>query len=620
MSGIRYLTISGQIFAINGSEQLLVSAMDFWKRRVDDFTSPEGLALTGTARPRLVVRSSEPPVLDLEFENETGIHKFPRDFPLPIDHVVLEEFWMPVYGEEMVKINGFLHDTKSQIGCEVTSNLYIELISAQHQGHLSVIVEKDSPSKISVKNYSNSIPELKITPYDYQIPGISWLLNMFENGLGGILGDQMGLGKTVQLIALAIYGVKRADRNNSNILIVVPSSLKGNWREEFIKFSPNHQPYIHTGPDRKFLAKDLAKNRIILTTYGNLISDIDLLKAIPWELIICDEAHSLKNPDAQRRIALSLLNCKSKFLATGTPIENELMDLWSLMDLIRPGIMGERGEFRSQCELNSSYGEQIGNSIKPLILRRLVADVLKSLPPIIEIDEVLECEAIFARAYENLRLGLVSMTKSMPTIAILQKLRMFCCYPVLVSPELAGVNDVKIDRLLEILDEIMIQENDKVLVFTSFHDSADYLLQMLSREYDGNFVRVIDGRDDQETRDAIINEFSQAKGFSILIANPRAAGEGLNIVAANHVIHFNREWNPQKENQANARARRPGQTKTVFVHRMFYKDTIEEVISERLLEKIDLADGTLLPTELEGDNKSIDRALTISPIMNYASY
>jgi SNF2 family DNA or RNA helicase len=185
---------------------------------------------------------------------------------------------------------------------------------------------------------------------------------------------------------------------------------------------------------------------------------------------------------------------------------------------------------------------------------------------------------------------------------------------------MAGVNDVKIDRLLEILDEIMIQENDKVLVFTSFHDSADYLLQMLSREYDGNFVRVIDGRDDQETRDAIIKEFSQAKGFSILIANPRAAGEGLNIVAANHVIHFNREWNPQKENQANARARRPGQTKTVFVHRMFYKDTIEEVISERLLEKIDLADGTLLPTELEGDNKSIDRALTISPIMNYASY
>jgi SNF2 family DNA or RNA helicase len=430
----------------------------------------------------------------------------------------------------------------------------------------------------------------------------------------------MGLGKTVQLIALAIYGVKRADRNNSNILIVVPSSLKGNWREEFVKFSPNYQPYFHTGPDRKFLARDLVQNRIILTTYGILISDIDLLKAIPWEIIICDEAHSLKNPDARRREALSLLKCKSKFLATGTPIENELMDLWSLMDLIRPGIMGERNEFRSQCEVDSSFGEEIGSSIKPLILRRLVADVLKSLPPFIEIDEVLECEAEFAKAYEDLRLGLVSMTKSMPTIAIIQKLRMFCCYPVLISPELAGITDVKIDRLLEILDEIMIRENDKVLVFTSFHDSADYLLQMLSREYDGRFIRVIDGRDNQETRDAIIKEFSQTPGFSILIANPRAAGEGLNIVAANHVIHFNREWNPQKENQANARARRPGQTKTVFVHRMFYKDTIEEVMSERLLQKIELADGTLLETELEGDNKSIDRALTISPIMNYANY
>lgn len=616
----RYSIAEGQIFAVSGSEQLLVPALDFWKRRLDDFTSPEGLALTGTARPRLVIRSSNPPTLDLEFENETGVHKFPANFPLPIDHVILDEFWMPIYVEEMVAIKEFLTETKSVIGCEVTSNLYIELITEQHQGHLIVIVEKKSAEKISIKNYSDSIPELKITPYDYQIPGISWLINMFENGLGGILGDQMGLGKTVQLIALAIYGVKRADRNNSNILIVVPSSLKGNWREEFVKFSPNYQPYFHTGPDRKFLARDLVKNRIILTTYGNLITDIDLLKTIPWELIICDEAHSLKNPDAQRRIALSLLKCKSKFLATGTPIENELMDLWSLMDLIRPGVMGERNEFRSQCEADSSYGEEIGSSIKPLILRRLVADVLKSLPPIIEIDEVLECEAVFAKAYEDLRLGLVSMTKSMPTIAILQKLRMFCCYPVLVSPELAGINDVKIDRLLDILDEIMIQENDKVLVFTSFHDSADYLLQMLSREYDGKFIQVIDGRDDQETRDAIIKEFSQNPGFSILIANPRAAGEGLNIVAANHVIHFNREWNPQKENQANARARRPGQTKTVFVHRMFYKDTIEEVISERLLQKIDLADGALAATELEGDNKSIDRALTISPIMNYANY
>jgi len=597
-----------------------VPALDFWKRRVDDFTSPEGLALTGTAKPRLVIRSRNPPVLDLEFENETGVHTFPANFPLPIDHVVLGEFWMPIYIEDMIAIKQFLKETKSDIGCEITSNLYIELITEQHQGHLGVIVEKESVSKIPIKNYSSSIPELKITPYDYQISGISWLINMFENGLGGILGDQMGLGKTVQLIALAVYAVHRADRNNSNILIVVPSSLKGNWREEFVKFSPNYQPYFHTGPHRKFLARDLAQNRIILTTYGNLISDIDLLKAIPWELIICDEAHSLKNPDAQRRMALSLLKCKSKFLATGTPIENELMDLWSLMDLIMPGIMGERTEFRSHCEMDASYGEEIGSSIKPLILRRLVADVLKSLPPIIEIDEVLECEEVFARAYEELRLGLVSMTKALPTIAILQKLRMFCCYPVLISPELAGINDVKIDRLLEILDEIMIQEDDKVLVFTSFHDSADYLLQILSREYYGKFIGVIDGRDVQETRDAIIREFSQTEGFAILIANPRAAGEGLNIVAANHVVHFNREWNPQKENQANARARRPGQTKTVFVHRMFYKHTIEEVITERLLQKIDLADGTLLPTELEGDNKSIERALTISPVMNYTNY
>lgn len=620
MNESKYSQVDGQIYTLGTSRSELVSALDYWKRRVDDFTSPEGITLTGTAKPQLVVRSSNPPILDLEFENESGIHKFPKNFPLPVDHIVLDGFWMPIYIHEMSTINSFLKEMNIKVGSEVSASLYVELIAARHQGLLNVTVENHSAEKILVKNYSEAIPKLTIDPYDYQITGISWLINMFENGLGGILGDQMGLGKTVQLIALAIHAVKRADRNNSNILIVVPSSLKGNWRKEFLKFSPKHQPYFHNGPDRKFISRDLAQNKIVLTTYNTLVSDINLLKTIPWELVICDEAHSLKNPDAQRRIALSLLKCKSKFLATGTPIENELLDLWSLMDLIRPGLMGNRNEFKSICEVDLDYGVQIGKSIKPLILRRLVADVLESLPPIIEIDEVLECDSIFAEAYEDLRRGLVDSTKNMPTIAILQKLRIFCCYPVLAIPELAGITDVKIDRLLEILDEILIQEDDKVLVFTSFHDSADYLLQILSQEYNGKFIRVVDGRDEQEIRDEIISEFTEADGFSILIANPRAAGEGLNIIAANHIIHFNREWNPQKENQANARARRPGQTKTVFVHRMFYMDTIEEVISERLLEKIDLADRTLLPTELEGSNKSITKALTISPVARYSKY
>jgi SNF2 family DNA or RNA helicase len=203
---------------------------------------------------------------------------------------------------------------------------------------------------------------------------------------------------------------------------------------------------------------------------------------------------------------------------------------------------------------------------------------------------------------------------------IIQTLRLFCCYPPLVIKSLGSISDAKAERLLDILDNIAAQVDEKAIIFTGFHDSADYLNKFISRQFPGVFVAVYDGRiKDTADRELIRKKFSDFPGFAVLIANPRTAGEGLNIVSANHVIHFNLDWNPQKENQASARVLRPGQERTVFIHRMFYKGTVEEYIHARAEHKSQIAQAALSAAEHEADSKSIEQALSMTPLFGYYS-
>ena len=617
MPGNAIEVVKGQVFIREkGSKPL--SALAFWERREDDFTSPEGIPLTGMARPFLEVVIGVQPKLELKFQNESGSHQFTSDLVFPSDHIVIDGVWMPIYEEDMAEINKFLVSQEIKIGCIVTPKIYISLLALKNTKELQIVIPQNLTFETTSELRPISIPSLTLKPRKYQEVGIKWLCSMYDEGIGGLLGDQMGLGKTIQLIALALYSL--AGGTNKKVLIVAPSSLIGNWEREFLKCSPETKVYIHAGTNRIFSTKGFDNHQIILTSYDVLIRDIDLLEPVNWDLIICDEAHRLKNPNSQGRKAIQILQCNSKILATGTPVENQLLDLWSLMDLIRPGIMGDRRTFLSLYEDEISDAAEIGNLVKPIILRRLVRDELSELPPLIEIDEPLDCDLQFAKAYESVRMGALDNGKDLPIIARIQKLRMFCCYPPLVDLGFAGMHDFKLARLLEILDGVSQSETDKVLIFTSYHDSIDYLLQVIKSEYPHAFLGAVDGRYKRLERDQIIEDFTSWEGFAVLVANPKAAGEGLNITAANHVIHFNREWNPQKENQATARARRPGQSKTVFSHRLFYLDTIEEVISERLLEKSDLADSALHASELEAGDKSIELALSISPSAKFSQY
>ena len=609
--------VKGQIVGSAQDGSIRLTALEFWERREDDFSSPEGIPLSGMAKPFLEVSSDSRKELQLKFQNETGVHLYTPELQLPVDHIVVDGIWMPIYEEDMSNIASFLRAHSVNLGEMVSAGLYVGLLALRNSQKVEVRIPENLRFSFESNFDSIELPELSVRPYPYQEFGMRWLISMYDQGVGALLGDQMGLGKTIQLIGLALHCLETT--RDAKVLVVTPSSLIGNWEREFKKFSPETKVYTHVGSSRAFTIDELAKHKIVLISYDILIRDIELVVKANWDLVMCDEAHSLKNPDSLRRNAIQSLSCNSRILATGTPVENQLMDLWSLMDLIRPGIMGTRKIFMSLFENEIGDAEQIGNLVKPLILRRLVKDELKELPPLIEKDEPLDCDLAFAEAYEAVRKGTYDGVLDLPVIARIQKLRMFCCYPPLVDLGFSGMNDFKLNRLLEILDAIIQEVDEKVIIFSSYYDSIDYLLQVINSEYPTAYCGVVDGRYTREERDLIISEFSSIQGFAVLIANPRAAGEGLNITAANHVIHFNREWNPQKENQATARARRPGQTRTVFSYRFFYRDTIEEVISERLLEKSDLANSALLPSEIEADDKSLELALSISPTARFLS-
>jgi SNF2 family DNA or RNA helicase len=239
---------------------------------------------------------------------------------------------------------------------------------------------------------------------------------------------------------------------------------------------------------------------------------------------------------------------------------------------------------------------------------------MKDLPGMIENIVPIEPTPMFESFYEEARTGLIEQTEGNTALALLGRLRQICCYPKLIEPSYNDKHDAKIIRLLEILGDIRELGDDKVIIFSSYTKSLDLLQSVIKRQLGNPYVEIIDGRVSNENRYQILDEFAQIKGFAVLCINPQAGGTGLTITSANHVIHFNRQWNPAIEKQATARSYRRGQDKPVFVYKMFYLGTVEEVIHERLQSKEFLAAVSLSDAVAEGDEKEIQKALSISPI------
>jgi SNF2 family DNA or RNA helicase len=431
-------------------------------------------------------------------------------------------------------------------------------------------------------------------------------------GLGGVLADDMGLGKTVQTLAhLAIE--QAAGRLNRPALLVCPTSLIPNWTREAERFAPTLRVLPLHGPGRRQRFDEIAQHDLVLTTYPLLARDQAALLAQPWHAVILDEAQAIRNPKAETsRIAGRLEACQ-RLCLTGTPLQNHLGELWALFDFLAPGFLGAEGSFRklyrTPIEKHGDPQRQaaLRRRVRPFLLRRTKEEVVSELPPKTEMVEPVEMEAGQRAIYEGIRLAMHAKVKAaiasrglaragIVILDALLKLRQACCDPRLVkvpASQRAKAGSAKLDRLLELL-AVLTGEGRRVLVFSSFTSMLALIETRLAEAGIPYLLLTGDTRD----RDTPVRRF-QAGEVPVFLISLKAGGVGLNLTAADTVIHYDPWWNPAAEDQATDRAHRIGQDKPVFVHRLVALQSIEEKM-EQLKERKRALVATVLGGEQGG--------------------
>lgn len=452
--------------------------------------------------------------------------------------------------------------------------------------------------------------------YPYQKKGVDWLSFCVDNGVGTILADDMGLGKTAQIIALCCDTLE--NNPNTKILIVVPNPLLDNWKREFAFFAPNIEPYIHYGNARRGVSSALSEYNVVITAYTTMASDISMLEELYFDLAVFDEASMLKNPNSGRSIAARRLNVEVAVAMSGTPVENSLMDAWSLSDLVFPRYLGSQEDFKSRyvhrdlSETLNENLEELESSLRQITLRRMKKDVLEQLPEKLDIHLSVSQTESEKSAYNNLIEEMQNDADGSGILPLINKLQQFTAHPALLNIKAPtdvrslSAQSAKFELMLLKLDSIALS-GEKVIIFATFQKVIDLVKGAIKEKY-GIVAGVIDGRTPNEERQPLIDEFSSSEGFDVLILHPKTAGMGLNITAATHVIHYCRQWNPALEEQATARAWRNGQKYVVSVYYMYYADTIEEIIDERIRLKQQLSDRVVSVA----DDKETDKQIMLA--------
>jgi len=495
----------------------------------------------------------------------------------------------------------------------------------------------------------------------YQARGVSWMAFQETLGFGVCLADDMGLGKTVQLLALIAHEREVAEEqlrltsttetsetlasrlvepapdafasdaaatpvppltgSRSLVpptLLLVPMSVVGNWIHESRRFCPDLRLLIHHGIGRlqglDFLNKAVDSD-LVVTTYALAHRDRELLKQVKWGRVVLDEAQYIKNPSAKQSQAVRSFDAAKRVALTGTPVENRLTELWSIMDFLNPGYLGTPGNFRTRFAVpieryrDKARGEQLRGLIRPFVLRRLKSDplVVADLPEKVESREYSYLTSEQASMYESCVKRMLTevdeaegMQRRGLVLAALVKLKQICDHPSLILKDF-GDNPTqpadpsrsgKCIRTMEMVEELLA-EGDQALIFTQFREMG-HLLESMLRHKTGKDILFIHGGTTQQQRQAMIDRFQKADGTApILLLSLRAGGVGLNLTAATHVFHFDRWWNPAVENQATDRAYRIGQTRTVQVHKFVIRGTLEERIDQMIESKTELAENII---------------------------
>ena len=505
---------------------------------------------------------------------------------------------------------------------------YSDILALQRSDSFQVVVDKDilihANKQAEDCLLNQKISKLDAKLYPYQENGIAWMRKTLDSMQGCVLADEMGLGKTLQLIALMLMEPPTEDEP---ALIICPTSLLANWSREIEKFAPELTYLIHRGANRTGIRSGLMLAQVVISTYDTVVRDICIFKSVMWKYAICDEAQAIKNPDSGRRCSVGSLSRKYSIPVTGTPVENSLLDLWSLADFAIKGILGDRCSFEEDYPDEEESADRLAQISDPLILKRQVSAVADQLPDRVDIDMPIELSEDLSERYNQIREDVKQLYPSAAGLVAVGQLSLFCAHPWLQSKEFESENwedesyisespstpliTPKIEVTLNLLREAILQ-NKKVLIFAVFNNCYE-LLKRSARDLNSKEVywNSINGSTPAFERQRIVDDFSDYDGPGILVLNPKAAGAGLNITAATIVIHYTLNWNPAHEMQASARAHRLGQKNTVTVYRLFYEDTVERVMVERVAWKRNLAGRALLSSNR--DSEDLTKALSSTP-------
>ena len=564
----------------------------------------------------LVLQAAEDgrPALSFEGRTQQG-----RDIPLTADavlcgHGVHDGVWYPVSADDSEAIVSVLMEAGLGGPPVRSPSTLRECLSLRRAIADGKPVVDRLPDKVLMNLLGQDAGDhpcgITASLYPYQVRGWKWLRFLMDENAGGILADEMGLGKTLQVISAIRDPGRDAVRPS---LVIAPGSLLENWMREIGKFSPGLVALKHHGAERTGSPTVLALPDVVITSYETVVRDLPLFRMVPWNTVVLDEAQNIRNPDARRAMSVKRLDRRTSIAVTGTPVENRLRDLWSIMDFVMPGFLGELCDFEPRYTDTDGDAAELEPLVSPLILRRQVHEVAADLPPRVDCPEILEFDKDEAAAYEDVRREVVREYGSSASLVSLIRLRQFCSHPSLVDRQWENREYTKFMRLMALLEEVFAQ-GEKALVFTSFNLAADHIARKIRGEF-GVFSEIIHGDVPVARRQCLIDHFSSHNGPGILVLNPRAGGTGLNITAANHVIHYSPEWNPAVEDQAAARAYRRGQTRPVTVRRMILVGTVEEVMDERMQRKRAVAGSAVVGVRGDSDDYSdILAALSRSPV------
>ncbi len=495
-------------------------------------------------------------------------------------------------GDLLSVLNGTLTDDLSEI--EATVEFVGDLAALQDEHSLTVVEPPDT---------------LRATLRHYQERGYSWMAFLRQRGLGACLADDMGLGKTIQTIALLLQEQKSGGKGTH--LLICPTSILGNWERELAKFGPSLQVYVHHGSSRVSgteMKKTFKDYDLVLTTYGIVQRESDAMKKFKWRGLLLDEAHTIKNSQSRQSKAVRSLKSEFRIALTGTPIENRLTELWTLMDFLNPGLLGKRAGFVKRFSIpierygNDAARHQLRQVVEPFILRRLKSDpnIAPDLPDKEEIKEYCSLtpeQAALYQAHVNEMLevleGADGIGRKGLVLKSLMRLKQVCNHPSLILDDDSPLarRSGKLTRLEEMLEQL-VEVGESALVFTQFAQFAQRLALYLEERLRCRTL-CLHGGVTRKKRDEMVEQFQTSGAPHIFVISIKAGGVGLNLTRATRVFHFDRWWNPAVENQATDRAYRIGQTQKVQVYKFMCPGTLEERIDELIEQKTALSESVV---------------------------